>query len=313
MASDSDKQNPINRRDFLKSMFGLGGVLEASESADAAETHPKQAGGRTIFFWSDLKTGQVGFPTGFMVEAGLPGSVMKIVATAALLEERLISPNQTVDCKGHTVVDGQRVNCLLAHGKVDVVHAIAQSCNVFFATVSKTLTQSLFLEYAKKLGLNSPVGSLKSGLFPKAENASSRPYVLGLSPHLHPNGLQLMRLSAIVATRGKLPYLHSAEESASGKHGMTVEFTDLTWGRLQQGMELAVREGTAHKLDPEHKLHIAAKTGTAPHGKKFQSWITGYFPSEAPRYAFCLGATNGTSAEVAVPKAKEFLFATEWP
>lgn len=308
MASDSsDTGNSIGRRDFLKSILGLGGILEVSEAS------AKPAIGRTIFFWSDLKTGQVGFPTGFMVEAGLPGSVMKIVAAAALIEERLISPNETIDCMGHATIQGRKINCLVAHGKVDAVNAIAQSCNVYFATASKNMSQSLFFSYASKLGLDSSVGSVKSGLFPKPEKSTAWPYVLGLSPHLHPNGLQLMRLSAVVATRGDVPYLHSAEENALGKARLKIEFSDLTWGRLQQGMELAVREGTAHKLDPGHKLHVAAKTGTAPHGKKFQSWVTGYFPSEAPRYAFCLGATAGTSSEVAVPKAKEFLFATEWP
>ncbi|MCC7531668.1 MAG: hypothetical protein IT342_24405 [Candidatus Melainabacteria bacterium] len=308
MASDSsDTGNSIGRRDFLKSMLGLGGILEVSEAS------AKPATGRTIFFWSDLKTGQVGFPTGFMVEAGLPGSVMKIVAAAALFEERLISPNETIDCKGHATIQGRKINCLFAHGKVDAVHAIAQSCNVYFATASKNMSQSLFLSYATKLGLDSSVGSVRSGLFPKPEKSTAWPFVLGLSPHLHPNGLQLMRLSAIVATCGDVPHLHSAEENAQGKPRLKIEFSDLTWGRLQQGMELAVREGTAHKLDPSHKLHVAAKTGTAPNGKKFQSWVTGYFPSESPRYAFCLGATSGTSSEVAVPKAKEFLFATEWP
>lgn len=308
MTSDSQgSNNSIGRRDFLKSMFGLGGLLEASEAS------AKPAGGRTIFFWTDLNTGQVGFPTGFMVEAGLPGSVMKIVSAAALLEERLISPNDTIDCKGHATIGGRKINCLVAHGKVDAVHAIAQSCNVYFSTASKELSQALLFEYARKFGFDSAVGSFKSGLFPKPEKSSAWPYVLGLSPSMHPNGLQLMRMSAIVANRGDVPYLHSAEERAEGKPRMKVEFSEITWGRLQQGMELAVREGTAKKLDPNHKLHVAAKTGTAPHGKNFQSWITGYFPCEAPRYAFCLGATSGTSSEVAVPKAKEFLFATEWP
>ncbi len=195
-----------------------------------------------------------------MVEAGLPGSVMKIVAAAALIEERLISSNETIDCMGHATIQGRKINCLVAHGKVDAVHAIAQSCNVYFATASKNMSQSLFFSYAAKLGLDSSVGSVKSGLFPKPEKSTAWPYVLGLSPHLHPNGLQLMRLSAVVATRGDVPYLHSAEENTLGKARLKIEFSDLTWGRLQQGMELAVREGTAHKLDPGHKLHVAAKT-----------------------------------------------------
>lgn len=308
--SSSDSPSNVGRRDFIKSLFGLGGVFESNEKP----SKPKAAsGGRTIFFWSDLQNGKIGFPTGFMVDAGLPGSVMKLVTSAALLEEKLVSPNDHIDCHGHTTIDGQKINCLLAHGKVDLVHALALSCNVYFATVSKSASQTLILDYAKRLGLGSPVGSIKSPLFPKPEGGSAWAYALGLNPNLHPNALQLLRLSALIASNGDIPYLHSAEENADGKPRMKVELSDLTWTRLQKGMEMAVREGTAHKLDPEYQMRVAAKTGTAPHGKKFQSWVTGYFPYDAPKYAFCLGATNGTSQESAIPKAKEFLMSAAWP
>ncbi len=93
----------------------------------------------------------------------------------------------------------EKITCLTAHGKVDAVHAIAHSCNVYFATASKNLSQTLFLGYASKLGLNSAVGPYKADLFPKAEKSHGLTVCAGLSPHLHPNGLQLMRLSAIVA------------------------------------------------------------------------------------------------------------------
>jgi cell division protein FtsI/penicillin-binding protein 2 len=82
---------------------------------------------------------------------------------------------------------------------------------------------------------------------------------------------------------------------------------------LQQGMQLAVRLGTAKQLDVENRMRIAAKTGTTPHGKTFQSWITGYFPYDKPRHAFVLRSSVGTSQDQAVPLAHKFLFATQWP
>ena len=57
---------------------------------------------------------------------------------------------------------------------------------------------------------------------------------------------------------------------------------------VQEGMRLAVTAGTAVGLNFPN-LEIAAKTGTAEvgAGKQFvNSWITGFFPYEKPRYAF---------------------------
>ena len=199
------------------------------------------------------------------------------------------------------------------HGHVDLTHAIAKSCNVFFITACEKLTSKTFLEYAQKFGLDLPVAGRPSGPFPVEGHAPSFMYALGLVPDCKPNALQLLRLAAIVATTGDVPYLHSAEEAAEGDR-FRLQLKESTWHRLQQGMELCLREGgTAAKLDPENKMHIAAKTGTSPDGNKFQSWIIGYFPTDNPKHAFCLNSLAGNSQEAAVPQAHKFLFATTWP
>ncbi|HEY9784399.1 MAG TPA: penicillin-binding transpeptidase domain-containing protein [Candidatus Obscuribacterales bacterium] len=302
----SDSQNSIGRRNFIKSLFGLGGAIEPPRKTRT----PRPV---VTFVWCDLRTGQIGFPTGLRVEVGLPGSTMKLVAVAAAMEEGIINPNETIDCPGHLKIGQREFSCVQPHGSVDVVHALAHSCNVYFATLSQRMSASLFLEYARRLGLDKGVGTVSAGKFPEAANEPTSEYVLGMSKNLQPNVLQLMRLSALVATRGDIPYLHSAEDKAEGKPRFHVKLGDGTWSRLREGMQLAVHDGTAHKLDPDNAMHLAAKTGTAPYGKKFQSCITGYFPTEAPRYAFCLAASTGTSQETAVPKAREFLFAATWP
>lgn len=300
----------MDRRGFIRSLFGLRGALEVSEQAAEARSSAS-------FFWSDIKTGQIGFPTGLHVPAERPGSLMKLVAAAALLDEGLINTNITFECTGTHRIGKEDVHCQKPHGKIDIVHAIGMSCNIFFAQASKNLTVPAFLAKAKALGLDSSCGGRHSGEFPVKPEHASLHYVLGLAPDFLPNALQLMRLAALVGIKpgAKLPVLHSAEnfDLVEREAGMVSPLTELSHRVLLDGMRLCVSVGTAKKLDPEDKLHIAAKTGTITHGNKFQSYVIGFFPYDAPRHAFVLQAQAGTSQDSAVPRAKEFLHSTTWP
>ena len=287
-------------------MIGLPGVLESVP----AESRPLSAG---AFYWCDLRTGQIGFPTGLAVKIGLPGSLMKLVAAAALKEEGLLPSNQTFDCPGSLVVRRKRYTCQKAHGRLDLVQAIGHSCNLFFAQAAEALSPALFIAYARRFGLDKPVAGYDSGPFPASAHTDSRSYVLGLAEDLKPTALQILQLSALIATRGTPPFLHSAEAPQPSAQPIRLDLAQPTWATLDQGMQLACRQGTARQLDPENRLKLAAKTGTAPYGKTFQSWITGYFPCDLPRHAFCARAFEGTSQDKAVPLARQFLFATDWP
>ncbi len=315
-SADSDI-NCIGRRQFLRSIFSIGGAVEASEQAAEAkpvQSRPTNARSNVSwFYWADLKTGQVGFPDGLVVKRARPGSVMKIVTAAMLLEEGFVNPNQYVDCVGHINVNRQTINCQFAHGRMTLVSAIGKSCNCFFAHATSKLSAKTVIKYAEIFGLNHPVAGQQSGTFPSGITGSALLFALGLDERLQPNALQLLRISGLVATKGNVPYLHSAEAPMAGEKPFIADLKDTTWLRLQQGMQLAVKAGTCKHLDPENKMHIAAKTGTVPHGKKFESWVTGYFPIENPRHAFCLYAAAGTSQDSAIPQVQKKLFATTWP
>lgn len=306
MTSTDDSDNCIGRRGFLKSIFGLGASVEAASPVRVPSSGQ-------AFVWADLNTGQIGFPTGLSLGSGQPGSLMKLVAAAALTEERLLNPNHVYACPGHISIGKQTFHCQFAHGRINLVHAIAKSCNGFFIDAAKHLPAKLFLSYGKKFGLDASVAARSAGIYPAEPTADSYMYVLGLAHDLAPNALQILQMSALIARRGAIPNLHSAEAPEPDKTPFSLELSNQTWSRLQEGMELACREGTSVGLDPDNQMRIAAKTGTAPAGKKFQSWVTGYFPHDAPRYAFCLYCPSGTSQDSAVPKAHEFLFATTWP
>ncbi|MBY0358105.1 MAG: hypothetical protein K2W82_08900 [Candidatus Obscuribacterales bacterium] len=297
----------VGRRGFIKSIFGLGSVVEVPAAIAKPSLSPAK------FFWTDLHTGQIGFPGGQVVPAGLPGSLMKIVAAAALVDASLLRPEEKYECRGSFKLHNETVHCLYPHGQVDLKHALGLSCNIYFAQASKLISPGLFLKYASLFGLDKAVAIFKSGKFPQQPLSSSLNYVLGLDPELEPSALQIMRMAALVATKGRLPYLHSAEAPDANGAKYDLELPDLVWSILQQGMQIAAREGTGKKLDPDHAMKVALKTGTAPYGKTFQSWVTGYFPWDNPKYAFVLRATSGTSQDSAIPAARTNLFAQQWP
>lgn len=312
MSEQDGKSDGVGRRQFLRSIFGLGTVAEAeSEASQPAEAALPSRG---KFFWTNLRNGQIGCPTGHDVPVGMPGSIMKLVTAAALTDTNILDPDEKFECRGVYKQHNETFKCQFAHGLVDMVHALGLSCNIYFAHAAQKVSARTVLEYAKKFGLNQPVADFPSGKFPpEVLGSNSELFALGLSDKVQPSALQILRIAALVANEGKLPYLHSAENPNADGKAFELELSEGSWKVLRQGMQIASRQGTGKKLDPENKLKLAIKTGTTPHGTKFQSWICGYFPWDAPRYAFVLRAASGTSQDEAVPQARSFLFSAEWP
>lgn len=305
----SDKPVNPNRRKFIKSILGLGSVLETSARASVPVKQDEK------FFWADIKTGNIGFPTGLDVPVARPGSVMKLVTAATLLEEGALNPNEQIECTGFFNYREKGYKCPLAHGQLSVEEALAQSCNVYFAKAATRLGSHTLLGYAKRFGLNDSVNEQPSGSFPADEAVEDDvvPYALGLNRELKPSALQLLRVAALIACHGKVPFLKSAEKFELQGEPFSLKLSDTTFKSLGEGMRNAARSGTARHIDPEDQLKLAVKTGTVGHGKKFKSWIIGYFPFDEPKHAFALFAPVGTSHDSAVPLASKRLLSVEWP
>jgi len=104
-----------------------------------------------------------------------PGSVFKIVVAAAALDEGFIKKDTEFNCPGSYRFGNSRFSCWRksGHGKVNVVEAIEQSCDVFFYNLGAELGIDLISEYARKMGLGRPTGidleNEKQGLMPTTE------------------------------------------------------------------------------------------------------------------------------------------------
>jgi penicillin-binding protein 2 len=95
-------------------------------------------------------------------EVYAPGSVFKVMLASAALEEGVIDTATKFYCPGHFKItpDGRAWNCWRrqGHGNVDVVDALAFSCDVFFYRVGLELGVDRINEWAKKLGLGEKSG-----------------------------------------------------------------------------------------------------------------------------------------------------------
>lgn len=309
--STGSERKILGRRGFLKSLLGLSAIEQGVEQTEQPAAAAPARGSDKIF-WCDLKSGQIGFPTGTVIPSGVPGSIMKLVTAAALLEEHAVTVDEAIECRGLTELHGKTYTCLGAHGQVSLVQAIGLSCNVYFAKMAARVSPTTIIGYASRFGLCSPVAGYPSGQCPNKATRGSEEYALGLAKDLQPNALQLMRVACLVAKRGTAPDFRSPENPDPAGKPFVCELSASTWPPLQQGMRMAARDGTGKKLDPEDKLCLAVKTGTAPHGKTFQSWVIGYLPDKEPRYAFVVRSQIGTSIDAAVPAARKFLFSTTW-
>ena len=297
MSPKGDDATRVTRRGFFKSFL-----------PQLPENEPVLLPGsfQSTFMWADLRTGQIGFPGGLARNDVMPGSVMHLVACAALLEERLVDPDETVVC-------AQKNLCSVSHGPVDLASAVALGCNRYFAQTSRSLTAESFLRYAAEFGLDSDLGKFASGDFPSNRSGSAGQLLLGINSDFRPTAVQLLRLAALIASSGKLPALHSSEETATGPEPTCPKFADATWQFLREAMHLSCRSGAAAELDRELTLDPAACLNTLPFGAQFAATIIGFFPYTKPAYAFYTARATISEEDNAIPAAQHYLFAQPWP
>ncbi|MCP4395216.1 MAG: penicillin-binding protein 2 [Alphaproteobacteria bacterium] len=104
-----------------------------------------------------------------------PGSTFKMVTALAALEAKVITPDETFDCRGKIKYGTHTFHCWkrYGHGKMNLKDAIKQSCDVYFYEIAKKVGIDKIADMARRLGLGAVtnVGLLheKHGLIPDHE------------------------------------------------------------------------------------------------------------------------------------------------
>ena len=84
-----------------------------------------------------------------------PGSTFKVILALAGLQEGLINEQTTHTCDGSLKLGRRRFYCAkrYGHGKMNIVQAIEESCNVFFYKLGMDLGIEKIAQYGRSLGI----------------------------------------------------------------------------------------------------------------------------------------------------------------
>jgi penicillin-binding protein 2 len=270
-----------------------------------------------------------------------PGSVFKIIVTAAGLQEGTLVPGDHVNCTGEFHLGGRTWKDWKkgGHGTVDLHRAIVQSCDVFFYQAGLKVGPSTMARYSRMFGLGDltgiDLGGEKRGNIPQPRIRLGR---RGTSWHggetvnmsigqgaVLVTPMQVARFMAAVANEGVLwkPRLVDRVErpargvvwSDPGKVMGHVELSPVVWAFLRHALWSVVNEGGTGGGARIPGLDVAGKTGTAQIVSNSKSekgedhaWFTAFAPANDPEVVVVvIVERGGHGGSVAAPIAKKIL------
>ena len=217
-----------------------------------------------------------------------PGSTIKPIVALSALENEIIKPDFTVQCKGHKnplELYGQTYHCWKkeGHGFVNLREAMKQSCDTYFYEVARRLGVDRLSVTAKKFGLGQKVfkdvfDNEKNGLVPNTEwkkNALGRNWVLGETiitgigqGFIQTTPIQLCLMTAQIANGGYkiYPKIVANDDNQYADKFMPLYKKSRNIKIVQDAMFSSTNEvrGTSYRsrLD-DPKYRFAGKTGTS--------------------------------------------------
>ena len=265
------------------------------------------------------------------------GSTIKPVMALAGLTYHVIDPEKRQFCDGQFHLPGSshlyREGKGGKHGYVDLVVAVARSCDVYFYSLAAQIGVERIASFAAQFGLGALTGidisGEKPGLLPTPEWKQKvykqiwypgETVNLGVGQgYLLVTPLQLAHMAAILAGRGQSfqPRVVMGVRDSAGNiersaaiavPGATGISSD-AWALVVKGMVGAATYGTAAAISKDARYSIAGKTGTAQvysvaQNAKYNAktvsdklrdhaWFIAFAPAETPRIAVCVLVEHG--------------------
>jgi len=93
----------------------------------------------------------------FIQSSYIPGSIFKVVTTAAALDCVPDIEQMTFSCTGILEYGEEKVSCEHAHGNQDLKGALANSCNCAFAQIAELVGKKRMTEYVQQFGITDPL------------------------------------------------------------------------------------------------------------------------------------------------------------
>ncbi|CAH2032244.1 penicillin-binding protein [Trichlorobacter ammonificans] len=235
-----------------------------------------------------------------------PGSTLKIFLLAAALEEKIVSPQNSINCEnGRYSFGGRIIRDDHPKGRLTVAEVLKYSSNIGSAKIGLKLGDDRLHRYltsfgfGQKTGIDLP-GEVSGSLRPVNRWYGSDIATISFGQGISVSALQLVAATSAVANGGTLmkPYL---VERITDTNGQTIQSfspqalrrivspsTAASVTRMMEGVVAAGGTGTNAALE---EIKVAGKTGTAQkadsHGKGYSSTrrtasFIGFVPSDKP-------------------------------
>ncbi len=232
-----------------------------------------------------------------------PASTFKVVMSTAALAEEAISPDRKIYCDGSLRVGNRVFKCHVpeGHGYVDLPHALAESCDVYYYTLGLNyLGVETISRYARAFGFGEYTGidlpGEIGGLVPNPdwkEDALNSPWVGGDTVNmsigqgfLSVTPIQMANMVAMTINGGTVYKPHVLKElrdPVTGAVTKTIEpevlrsstVRDDVFEVVQDYMRGVVEHGTAEVVITTEAVEVAGKTGTGEVGyeDRWDAWF----------------------------------------
>lgn len=279
-----------------------------------------------------------------------PGSTFKMITALAALERGVIHPNTSVSCVGHTLLGSHKFHCWTwktgGHGHIDLVRAIATSCDIYFYHIASLVGIDAIADTARRLGLGAATGieipGEKAGLIPttewkkrvhKAKWTLGESYNAGIGQgYTLTTPLQLAVMTARLAS-GKAVRPTLLANNVQDFPGLDIDpkLLDYIWKGLDKasnedggtsfrhrisvpGMEMAGKTGTTQvrRITEKDRALGLVNSADRPWHYREHALFVGYAPVHAPLYAAAVLIEHGGSGgRVAAPVGRDVLLTAQ--
>ena len=255
-----------------------------------------------------------------------PGSIVKMVTAAALLDNQDFNPSKIEECLGSYQFGDRVFGCwnIEGHGSVNLTSAISESCDIYFYKTIDYYNLDILSQFFMAFGFGQPVGvdiegELK-GIVPTVDYMNKRYGRSGWSRGALLNfcigqgeilvtPIQVFNYINLISTRGSASLPHFVKLKKL-KRNKFININEKHWDRLIFDMKEVVMSpsGTGKNANPNISgLQLYGKTGTAenPHGDD-HAWFVGWMELNDLKFSVVVLHENGGSGgSIAAPIARK--------
>lgn len=208
-----------------------------------------------------------------------PGSIFKLVTTAAAIECEPALLEQTFECSGSVTVNGEVITCPKAHGTQTYREALAHSCNCAFAKIATTLGKEVLTRYAEKIGVTDTLAfdgfHTKIGNFDLSRADDNSIAWAGIGQYTDlVNPCSFMTFMGVIGNGGKAAKPYIVDRVVSGERVLHSASTSMTGQVLQSATAQKLCELMQYNTETVYSSYanfpsgvtVCAKSGTAEIG-----------------------------------------------